>query len=462
MNTQRNIRILYICSDYVAAIAGLIIFSLCRYMFLPELPARYGTFWEFLGAGGVMKTLLLFPPFALLIDYLTGYYIRVVNKSRVDEVLRTLSSVAIATLAYFFVALLNDRMPMRRLHYELILMFAISQFITTWSLRYLITSMLKRHARGERPRRYIMVCRREDETRSRRWISETVADSGFEVVDICHSEDSDETERIPARIASGEIEGVVVAPSALDSEGMQRLLHTLYTLDVPVLVSPDDRAIAMGTVTRFDHVVGEPLVDIVRPVLPDAMVAVKRFSDVVLSAVALTLTSPLILVLGMAVKIGSPGPMFYSQERIGYRRRPFMIHKLRSMINESETDGPRLSADYDPRITPVGRFMRKYRLDELPNLWNVLVGEMSLVGPRPEREHFIRQIVERAPHYTLLHLVRPGLTSWGMVRYGYASNVDEMVERLRYDILYVQNLSLEVDVKILLYTLRTVLRGEGK
>lgn len=254
----------------------------------------------------------------------------------------------------------------------------------------------------------------------------------------------------------------MLAPSALESDGLQRLLHTLYQLDVPVLVSPDDRAVAMGTVMKYDHVTGDPFVDITRPYMSDSMISVKRFADVVVSALGLIITSPLILGLGIAVRIQSRGPMFYSQERIGYHRRPFMIHKLRSMVADSEADGPQLSSDDDPRVTPVGRFMRKYRLDELPNLWNVLVGEMSLVGPRPEREYFIRRIVRRAPHYTLLHLVRPGLTSWGMVKYGYASDVDQMVERLRYDILYIQNLSFEVDLKILLHTFLTVVRGEGK
>ncbi|MCM1164288.1 MAG: sugar transferase [Muribaculaceae bacterium] len=462
MNRQRDIRILYVAADYVAAVLGLVLFSLSRYMFVPRIAMTYGSVGAFMASHGVMMSLALFPPFMLLVNYITGYYVRVLDKSRVDEVLRTLSSVVIVTLAYFFVALLNDRMPMRRLHYELILMFAAEMFLTTWLIRYSITSFLKRRAQSRAPRRFVMVCRRDDEPCSRRWMDCTVADPSLDIVAVYHPEENTDNDSMIRRIAEGEIEGVVLAPSALDSEGMQRLLHTLYTLDVPVLVSPDDRALAMGTMTRFDHVIGEPLVDIVRPVLPDAMVAMKRFADVVVSSVALIVTAPLIAVLGVAVKLQSDGPMFYSQERIGYRRRPFMIHKLRSMISDSETDGPRLSADDDPRVTPVGRFMRKYRLDELPNLWNVLVGEMSLVGPRPEREHFIRQIVERAPHYTLLHLVRPGLTSWGMVRYGYASNVDEMVERLRYDILYIQNLSLEVDVKILLYTLRTVLRGEGK
>lgn len=471
MNTTTRTRLLYIGADYAATVAGLILFSLCRFMFVPGIQAKYPSIIHFLHSHGVGLTLLIFPPLMLLLSYLTGYYVRVKAKSRVDELLRTLSAVVVATIIFFFVALLNDRMPMRRHHYELTAMFAACLFLTVWPMRFIVTSMLRRAALRQPPAPYVMICPAGEESRCVGRLDGCGARTGFVISAVCPTGEGSVSEtglpavsldKLPPMIAAGKLRGVVLAPSALATEEFQRLLHTLYDLDVPVMVSPDDRAMALGNVTRYDHIIGEPLIDITRPQLPDAMVAVKRFIDVVVSASALLVTSPLILTLGIAVKLQSPGPVFYSQERIGYRRRPFMIHKLRSMVADSEAAGPQLSSDTDPRITPVGRFMRKYRLDELPNLWNVLVGEMSLVGPRPEREYFIRRIVERAPHYTLLHLVRPGLTSWGMVRYGYASTVDEMVERLRYDILYIQNLSLEVDIKILIYTLRTVVRGEGK
>ena len=173
------------------------------------------------------------------------------------------------------------------------------------------------------------------------------------------------------------------------------------------------------------------------------------------------LLSPLFVYIAWRVKKDSPGPVFFRQERIGYLGQPFGMYKFRTMYVNAEENGPSLSSEDDPRVTPFGRIMRKYRLDELPQFWNVLKGDMSLVGPRPERKYFIDEIVKMAPYYYLLHNVRPGITSLGMVKYGYAASVDKMVERMEYDILYYENMSLTLDLTILIYTVKTVLTGKG-
>ena len=206
---------------------------------------------------------------------------------------------------------------------------------------------------------------------------------------------------------------------------------------------------------------GEPLVDISSPSMSQSTINLKRCGDVFVSAVTLALLAPLFAVLAIAIRFDSVGPVFYRQERIGYHKRPFKILKFRTMRIDAEKAGPQLSTANDPRITRLGHLMRKYRLDELPQFWNVLIGDMSIVGPRPEREFFIRQILERAPYYALIHQVRPGITSWGMVRHGYASDVNGMIERLQYDLLYLANVSLMVDLKIMMYTVRTVVTGKG-
>ncbi|MDE7406938.1 MAG: sugar transferase, partial [Muribaculaceae bacterium] len=251
------------------------------------------------------------------------------------------------------------------------------------------------------------------------------------------------------------IHDILLQPDKLDAE-YQPLLDSLYPLGHNIYVSPEAIPFA-GAVHYIDDIVGEPLVNINRSPMSPFTSNVKRTVDVVCSLMALIILSPVLICLALAVSLTSPGGAIYSQQRLGLHGRPFTIFKFRTMSADAEaSSGPALSAANDPRITPIGRIMRKYRLDELPQLWNVLRGDMSMVGPRPERQFFASSIIAKAPAYGRLTSVRPGLTSWGMVKYGYASNVDQMIEPMRYDLLYVENASLLIDMKIMIYTIRTI------
>ncbi|MCF8258721.1 MAG: sugar transferase [Flavobacteriales bacterium] len=418
--------------------------------------------------------LVVIPVLWLGLYALWGSYRDVYRKSRLQELGHTLVTTLIGVTILFFALILDDEILNHTTYYESFGVLFALHFGLTFLFRFILYTITARKIQRREigfPTLMVgsdvkaMELFDELETQALSYGNRFV---GF--VPVKKRDTYPLLDRLPCMgsltdlkdiIRSEGTEEVIIALESGEHKELERILSKLEGVDVIVKVIPDMYDIIAGSV-RMDAIYGTPLIQIERDLMPQWQVVVKRGADIVLSALALLVLSPIYLLTVMAVKWDSPGPAFYRQERIGKGGLPFDIIKFRSMFVDAEEAGPALSSDHDPRITRVGRFMRKVRLDETPQFYNVLLGEMSLVGPRPERQYFIDQIVRTAPHYTHLLKVRPGITSWGMVKYGYAENVEQMVRRMKYDLLYIENMSLLVDLKILIYTVLTVLQGRGK
>ena len=456
----------YILSDFISASVAWLLFNILRYEVF-AIDEGADSLLDYLQYPGVLGGQVVIPLFWLVLYYFSGYYNKPFGKPRLTELFSTFITVLIGTVFVFFALLLDDIPRSIDIYYKLFFgMFGL-QFFITYIPRLLITqSGMRKIKNREWAMKVLIIGAGGKAVR----IAHDLYRLGY---DICGFVSEDErtpvkadrnqvlgtVEDIPVLMEKENVDEIVLAVESKNNKALLGILYSLYRYKRPIKVLAD--RFNMLSKIQLRTIRGIPLVDVTDNNFSPAEQNIKLFLDKVCSVVALLLLSPLFAYIAWRVKKDSPGPVFFRQERIGYLGQPFWMYKFRTMYVNAEENGPSLSSEDDLRVTPFGRIMRKYRLDELPQFWNVLKGDMSLVGPRPERKYFIDEIVKTAPYYYLLHNVRPGITSLGMVKYGYAASVDKMVERMEYDILYYENMSLTLDLTILIYTVKTVITGKG-
>ncbi len=455
---------LFLISDYVSALFSWSVFFFLRKTLIENQDFEMDVnFW--LGVG-------LIPLFWMLLYFVQGTYIEIRRMFRLKLLNLTLSISVLGSLVIFFSIILDDQVrSFEGYYWNLLILFAV-HFLSTFTPRLLINTWLVHTIRkpnngfktviigGTEKAVDILEEVKKNNKNVNSFIGYINMNGSDRMLDgiipyLGHFDDLD------ALSTENEVDEYIIAIESSEHDKLMQILLKIDNGITRIKTLPDTYVILSGSV-KMTNIYGALLLDVISDAMPFWQKVLKRIMDFVFSFITVLLLIPFYLFSAVAVKLSSPGPIFFLQERIGKDGKVFKIFKFRTMYVDSEKNGPQLSSENDPRITKIGSFMRKTRLDEFPQFLNVLFGHMSIVGPRPERKFYIDQISKIEPQYNQLTKVRPGITSWGQVKYGYAENVDQMLQRMKFDLLYLKNRSISLDVKIMLHTLLIVIKAEGK
>lgn len=455
----------YVLLDaFAAALAWFSLFTY-RKLYIEYTPIEFNP--------NFFYALLLIPIFWISLYVLLGLYADIYRRHRLKELGQIISVSGLGVIVLFFAFILDDQIYNYKNYYASILVLFLSHFFFTFLFRIILTSQtVKRVHSGKIGFKTLILGGNDRALAMYEEILHLKKSPGFKFIGFVKVNGVDNVleKHLPKLgaysdlsniVIKNQIREVIIALESSDHKKIGEILNQLEGLDVRLKIVPDMYDIMSGSV-RMTSIFGLPLIQVNRSIMPQWQFTLKRLMDFSFSTLAILLLSPAYILIAVLVKLSSPGTIFFKQQRIGLHGKPFTIYKYRTMVENAEAKGPQLSSSNDSRITKLGKFLRKTRLDEFPQFFNVIKGDMALVGPRPERQHYIDLIMEQAPHYRHLQKVRPGITSWGQVKYGYAENVEQMIQRLKYDVIYIENMSLSVDFKILFYTILTVLKGDGK
>lgn len=410
----------------------------------------------------------------LSLHLLSGAYEGIYQKTKITEFIRTLLVSLIGCLVLLFFFILKNPQENNVYYYKEFFSLLVPVFIVTVITRFVLLNIALAQLQTKKVSfNALLVGTGKTAGKFYRSFAETNKNTGYSITSFLNTNGNNGLQ-LPEEIKKysslaglkriihdDSIEEVIITVEKNERELLVKILQQLSDTDVNIKITPDAVDIISGAVQTSD-VMGVPLIDVHSGLLPSWQKNLKRFVDLFIAILAFVLLLPLLMYTAVRTAFSSKGTVLFRQERIGYKGKPFVIYKFRSMVQDAEKNGPMLSSEDDERITRWGRVMRKWRLDELPQLWNIIKGEMSLVGPRPERKFYVDQIVELHPEYKYLFKVKPGLTSWGMVKFGYASSVEEMIQRMPFDLMYVENVSLLLDLRIMILTLATIMKGKGK